>query len=236
MFDTRSMDCENIQAALSARADGEDPGMPDTVVAWHVRACPRCSLFAELVAGADIAVPTAAGGIDVSKRIVAMAGNIDRSGVWWGLQAALFLIAVAELVLAIPDLLGHPSGVVGDIHLARHLGAFQSAYAVGLIVVALRPAKARAYVPVTAALAAAMIGSTIADIVQGAAPAISEVQHSLEISGMLLVWLLATRRGWPGHARHETRAAPNRHRSAVGARPRLVVSDESSGDLARHTA
>ena len=215
MIDNVDVDCEIVQAALSARADGEPAGMPETVMAWHLRTCVDCSAFASVISRFPTASDT--GRIDLSKRVVAVAGRIDHEGVWWGLQAALLLIAVGELVLAIPDLLGHPSGVVGDIDVARRLGAFQAAYAVGLIVVAIRPTKARALIPLTAALAAAMVGAAIADIVQGSAPAISEAQHSLEISGLLLVWLLASRRGWPRHARRSPGAHRSRERSRSGA-------------------
>ena len=132
-----------------------------------------------------------------------MARRVDRSGVWWGLRAALFLVSAGELALSVPDLLARASTINGDIHMQRHLGAFQVAFAVGLMVVALRPAKARALVPLTAALAVAMVGASIADIAQRVTPALGEAQHSLELVGLLLVWLLAARRGWPGRVRTE---------------------------------
>lgn len=192
------MDCEIYQTALSARADAEPVGIPDTVIAWHLRGCADCRAFAAALEGVPPAVE-AARGVDISDRVLAEVGRIDRAEVWTTFRMALFAVAAGELLLALPDLLGRAPQ--GDVHLARHLGAFQVAYAIGLIVVAVRPAKARAMVPQTLALAAAMIGAAIADIGSGVAPAIAETQHLLEIAGLLLVWFLATRRGWPRRTR-----------------------------------
>ena len=136
--------------------------------------------------------------VDVADRVVAQAGRVDRSGLWWGLRAALFVVAGAQILLAIPDVFGdnhHHSS-----HL-RHLAAFQLAFAVGLIVVAIRPAKARALVPITAVLAVAMAGAWIADIASETTAGMVDLQHVLEFAGLILVWLLATRRGWSPRAR-----------------------------------
>lgn len=237
-YDPSTMDCESIQTALSARADGELAGVADSVVDRHVRTCADCAAFAGVIGEIAPAGSAVAHRVDVSGRVVAVAGRVDRARVWWGIRAALFAIAVGELVQSIPDLMSRASEAAGDIHMQRHLGAFQISYAVGLLVVALRPAKARALVPLTAALAAAMIGASIFDISQGVAPALGEAQHALEISGLVLVWLLATRRGWPGRTHRSARSDVAAPTSAPADRPRLVdiEGDESSGLLGRHSA
>jgi predicted anti-sigma-YlaC factor YlaD len=224
-FDPICMDCETIQAALSARADGEPAGVAEPLVDRHVRTCADCAGFARVIAGMRTQLAPE-GRRDLSPGIVAVAARVDRGGVWWGLRAALFSVAVGELILAVPDLVARASEGAGDIHMQRHLGAFQTAYAIGLIVVALRPAKARALVPLTAALAAAMIGASIVDIAQGVTPALGEWEHSLELLGLILVWLLAARRGWPGSAR----------RSEQVPRPTLVVAEESDRLMGKHSA
>lgn len=238
-FDRTDMDCETVQVALSARADGEAAGMPETVIAWHLRTCPDCAAFECAIAG--LGRPAGAGAaksIDLSGRVVGMAGGVDRGGVWWGMRAALFVIAVGELGLAVPDLVARASVVTGDVHMQRHLGSFQIAYAVGLIVVALRPAKARALVPLTAALAASMVGAAIVDIAQGVAPALGEAQHTLEIAGLLLVWGLAARRGWPGRTRAAGGVdASGGDEASQPLRPHVVPLAESRGGLRdRHSA
>lgn len=232
--DPACMECETIQAALSARADQESAGIPGSVVAWHLQGCADCAAFAIALGG--IGPRPAEHRIDLSAGIVAMAARIERGEVWWGMRAALLLISIGELVLAVPDLVGHTSTVAGDVHMQRHLGAFQIAYAIGLIVVALRPAKARALVPLTAALAAAMVGATVADIVQGITPALGETQHTLELSGLLVVWLLAARRGWPGRTRWADHPRRRWDRSARPPRPTLIVNDDPGGVRSRRTA
>lgn len=236
-FDRTRVDCETVQGALSARADGEAAGMPETVIAWHLRTCPDCAAFETAIAGLGRPARRTSS-IDLSGPVVGMAGGIDRGGVWWGMRAALFVIAVGELGLAVPDLVARASGVTGDVHIQRHLGSFQIAYAVGLIVVALRPAKARALVPLTAALAASMVGAAIVDIAQGVTPALGEAQHTLEIAGLLLVWMLAARRGWPRHTRSVGRVdAAHDDLSAQPLRPHVVPIAESRRGLRdRHSA
>ena len=209
--------------------------MPETVVAWHLRTCADCASFAAEI---DMLRPTPTGGkrVDLAGRIVAIAGGVDRGGVWWGMRAALFVVAVGELGLAVPDLVARASGVTGDVHMQRHLGAFQIAYAVGLVVVALRPAKARALVPLTAALAVAMVGAAIADTLQGVTPAIGEAQHTLEIAGLFLVWMLAARRGWPGRTRRAARPTPREARTGHAPAEVVVLGDEYPGLHDRHSA
>jgi hypothetical protein len=129
---------------------------------------------------------------DLSERIVAMAPGVDRRSVPWALRAPLAAMAVIEMAMALPMLLGVHT--TGPEHLGRHIGAFAAAYAFGLAAVALRPAKARAMVPVTVALAVAMAGGAIADIARGEVPALGELSHLPEILGMILVWAIATRR------------------------------------------
>ncbi|WP_187975350.1 zf-HC2 domain-containing protein [Corynebacterium poyangense] len=43
------LDCEQIQAAISARLDGEPTGIPDDVIDAHVAACPECRAYQEKI-------------------------------------------------------------------------------------------------------------------------------------------------------------------------------------------
>lgn len=129
--------------------------------------------------------------------MTAAAGRRDRGSVRTVLQAGLVAIALLELTFAVPDLLlGHGFGHPSHAHLVRHAGAFSIAYAVGLLWVAHRPARARAFLPFTIALAAAMVVGAVADLMVGDVPAVYEAQHLLEIVGMVLVWVLAARPTW----------------------------------------
>jgi predicted anti-sigma-YlaC factor YlaD len=232
--------CDRVQAALSARLDGEDPGMAEATVQDHLERCPRCRAFDRATGSARLLPvdttppgPERAGarqpGVDLSGTVTAAAGRVDRAGVWWLLRALLGVVAVGYLVTAVPELLF--SNEPHHAHLARHLGAFEAAYGVALLFVAVRPAKARAMVPFTIALAAAMGVVMVVDLVNGNATPLTELSHVLEVAGLVLVWALATRRGWPG--RHEIRSDGRRPGpgSAVEhpppSRPTLVVASDS---------
>ena len=242
------MECERVQAAISARLDGERPGLSDDVVADHLRRCVACRTYAAAVEahvrpGGPVPVPTdGIDGVDgtagtdavertaddVRARVVGAAGEIDRSGVWWVLRALLFLVACGYLITAVPELLFSSDPHHG--HLAHHLGAFEAAYGVGLIFVAARPAKARAMVPFTATLAVGMGVMAVVDIYRGEAFPLSELSHVLEIAGLVLVWMLATRRGWP--RRSDDLGAPmgaGHGPTSVPTRPPLAVAPDPDG-------
>jgi predicted anti-sigma-YlaC factor YlaD len=200
-MDRNSVDCDQVQAGLSARLDGEPTGVDPVDLEAHLAVCPSCREFAAALErpGPGRVIGTAQSEVpDLTTRVVDRAGAVDRSGVWWVLRALLFAVALGYLVTAVPELLLSVDPHHG--HLAHHLGAFEAAYAVALIFVAVRPAKARAMVPFTAALALGMVVMAFVDIARGEAFPLSEMSHLLEIVGLVIVWLLATRRGWPGHA------------------------------------
>ena len=66
-------------------------------------------------------------------------------------------------------------------HDSRHLGAFMIAYAVALLVVVVRPARARTVVPVGDRLAGALTITAVIDLVNGNVPILGESQHLPEI-------------------------------------------------------
>ena len=104
----------------------------------------------------------------------------------------MLLIVVAAQIVA----MSLPGLILGDekdtaTHAARHLGAFAAAYGVGLLVVAVRPARARTMLPVAAVLAGAILITAVADLVQGRVPLVGEAWHLPEIISVVLVWLLA---------------------------------------------
>jgi len=99
------------------------------------------------------------------------------------------VVAAGIVVLSVPALvLGE--GAAGA-HDARHLGAFSIAYAVALLVVAVRPARARAMLPVAAVLAGALLVTAVVDLFTGSVPLVNEALHVPELLSVVLVWLLA---------------------------------------------
>jgi predicted anti-sigma-YlaC factor YlaD len=186
------MTCDPWLEAISARADGEPPPIDHRLVDAHIATCSTCRAFAANVhdlrraAALDVAAPMP----DMAGQVVNAARIADRGSVWWVLRLGLGVVAIQVLVLSAPGLfLGHSSG--SDAHAARHLGSFAVAYAIGLLVVALRPAKARGMLPLAAALAGCLAITAIIDISDGRTPMVAEFHHIPEIIGLVLVWLLA---------------------------------------------
>jgi predicted anti-sigma-YlaC factor YlaD len=201
------MTCDPWREAMSARADGEPMNIEPRLVDAHLATCASCRRFErnahELRRAASVgAAPVLP---DISGQVVKAVRAADRGSVWWVLRLALAVVAAQVIVLSVPALLlGHAGG--SDSHVSRHLGSFSVAYAIGLLVVALRPAKARGMLPLAAALAGCLAITAIIDVISENTAVIAEVGHIPELVGLVLLWALAmpprlpgvpTQTGWP---------------------------------------
>mgnify|MGYP001204882513 FL=1 len=186
---TLTMSCESYMAAISAEVDGEESGMEPRLLQAHLSSCPECRRFAE---SADAMrrrtrVQIAPEIPDRSTTVVRRAAAADRGSAAWIVRWLLALVALQIVVLTLPDLFSGGS----DAHAARHLGAFGLAYAAGLVVVVVRPARARTMFHVALVLAAAMVVTAVVDIAQGRVPLVSETMHIPELFSVLFLWILA---------------------------------------------
>ena len=93
------------------------------------------------------------------------------------------------------------------MHESRHVGAFSIAYAAALLLVVIRPARARAIFPVTLVLAGALFITAMVDVVEGHVPLVDETAHLPELLSVPLVWLLA--RPLPDPRRAPTAGRPD---------------------------
>src|SRR5260221_429716 len=139
------MDCENYRLGISARLDGEDAGFDAAALAWHLASCESCRRFeseairltrAVRVASTETApdlAPTIMAAINRER--VATSRRFDPQA----LRAGLIALAVVQMVLALPVLLlGRDAGA--PVHIAREVGSFDFALAVGFLFVGWRPA------------------------------------------------------------------------------------------------
>lgn len=184
--------CTQWFEAISALADGEDPGVDRQLVEAHLAGCEPCrGQLEELerlrrVARIESARPME----DLSGRVVKMTALADRAGRWAGVRVLLVGVAVYIVVMSLDDLF--VSDGSGDVvHSTRHLGAFTLAYGVALLVVAVRPARARTVLPVGITLAVALVITGGVDIAESRVPLSGEAFHLPELASVVLLWLLA---------------------------------------------
>jgi predicted anti-sigma-YlaC factor YlaD len=188
------MRCDDVQDALSARLDGESlpPGLDDDSVDDHVATCAECSAFAAGAAAQHRAVRVrpAEPVPDLTATILAATAPLRPQPVREWARYGLLAVAATQLVLAIPALLfGDDPGA--SIHVARELGSFDVAIAVGLLWAAWQPQRAAGLLPLAIALAGAMVLTGVLDVVGDDAPALGEAHHVLDLAGLLLLWALA---------------------------------------------
>jgi predicted anti-sigma-YlaC factor YlaD len=219
------MTCAKWREAISAVADGEEPGVDQRLLDGHLARCPSCREFRDQVErhrrvvriGEADPIP------DLSRRIVKLNAVADRMSRWRYARAALAVVAVEIIVMSVPALvLGDESAT--SAHAARHLGAFSIAYAVGLLVVVARPARARTMLPVALVLAGALLLTSIIDIANGSIPLVTETGHIPELLSVLLVWLLAL----PAPRRDARAAVPSPGRVRLVRAP--GASDDERGE------
>jgi predicted anti-sigma-YlaC factor YlaD len=194
------MDCTFYREAVSARIDGEDGGVEAAALDAHLAACRSCRQWAEAAVRVTRAARVAPAGQvpDLSGPIMAALAEQPRrpprapaaSGSPLGVaRLGLALVAVAQLCLAVPALLGDDAGAT--IHIAHEQGSWFLALAVGLLVVAWRPARASALLPFMVVLAAGLALTMAVDIAAGRTQAAAEAPHGLAFLGVGLLWVLA---------------------------------------------
>ena len=203
------MTCELWQQAISARIDDEDLGVEPRLLEAHLATCADCRRFeavAEMgrrTARMQVAAPMP----DLSKPMTKLNAAADRAASWSIPRILLAVIAADVFWFAIRDLLSAAdSGSAA--HDSRHLGAFSIAYAVGLVVVVVRPARARTMLPVAAVLAGALLITAVIDLLNGNVPLLGEATHLPELISVFLIWLLAV----PSRRRADKQQQPSDRR------------------------
>ena len=189
------MRCDDVHLALSDRLDGEAETQPRVEVDAHLAGCSACRAWlarAERVTRAvrvqSVVVP------DLTERILAAAHaqrvlpEPAKPGRQAWVQWALGGLAVVQLMLAVPDLLG---AVGHDAHAGREVAAFDIALAVGLLIAAWYPEHARIFAPVVLTLVFCFGAISALDIMQGVVSPGRVAVHAISVVQAGLLWLLA---------------------------------------------
>lgn len=203
------MSCTRIRHAISARLDGEDPGIEPSAIDAHLYACDGCREFAAATArlhrtGRLAPAPQVP---DLTPAILAAMSDERalRSGTEPALRSGtesaagdtqlalrwiLAALALVQIGIAVPALvLGSDAGL--PVHAARHLGSFDIAVAVGFLFAAWRPSRIPGLLPVVAALVACLVGSSLLDVLAGNTAALGEAHHATDFAGLAVLWLLS---------------------------------------------
>jgi predicted anti-sigma-YlaC factor YlaD len=194
------MRCDDARLALSARLDGEAETRP-AAVDEHLAGCAGCrgwlaraERITRTVRLQPVDVP------DLTLRVLAVA---HAQGVlpiaargqakvrWAGLRWSLGLLAVIQLMLAVPDLLGVVAS--HDAHAGREVAAFDIALVVGLLIAAYYPEHARIFAPVITTLVVCFAAISALDIMQGAVTPNHVAVHVIAVLQAVLLWQLARR-------------------------------------------
>jgi predicted anti-sigma-YlaC factor YlaD len=196
--------CDEVRLAISAQLDGEQPGADPGDVRGHLSACPGCrawradaqAVAVPVTALRDAPVP------DLSGRIMAAhpgpapvrAPELDAEvyGRRHVLRIAVAVAAAVQLALAVPALVSaFASGGAGvGLHASREMASFDVAVAVGFLLAAARPARARTFLPVALVLAGCLAATSGMDLARGATTLAHETGHLVALAQAGLLWAL----------------------------------------------
>jgi predicted anti-sigma-YlaC factor YlaD len=189
------MDCTACREAISALLDNEAPGSDPALVQAHLAGCAACrgdAAQASRLQGWLRRLPTEPVP-DLTPAILGRVGQIEpgsRQGARREVRIALAVLAPVVAVLTLPaPWSGDDAGA--PLHVARELGAFQVALAVGLLLAAWQPQRRAQLLPVVAVLSVCPAVIAVLDVAAGRTPASAEGHHLVQLAGLGLVWLLA---------------------------------------------
>jgi predicted anti-sigma-YlaC factor YlaD len=194
------VECERYRVSISARIDGEEPGVPDVVLARHMAGCAAClewetaALRSTRVARLRTAeaIPDLSGSIMAAiaaepvrfRQAAAPAAGVAPPGV---IRLTLALVALAQVLIAMPAVVGNDVGAT--VHVAHEQGAWGLALAAALGLAAWRPARASALLPFLAVFVASMSALTFSDVLVGRIAPSAELPHLMAAVGLALLWL-----------------------------------------------
>lgn len=203
-----SVDCRTCREALSARIDGEAEPEPAEETDAHLAACAACRAWQARAAAMarTLRVREASPVPDLGDAILATA-PVDTRG-WWP-RLGLGVVAVAQLTLALGQLLGTGHEAFTG-HLFNESTAWNLALGIGLFWAAFRPRAASGLVPVLGGFVLVLLVYSTIDLVSGAVPVTRVAGHGLLVAGLCLLVIVNRRTTRPPHG-NQTRPGADHH-------------------------
>jgi predicted anti-sigma-YlaC factor YlaD len=191
------MDCTHAREAISALLDDEPAGVEPAELSLHVAECADCRVWREgahevtrrvRLAPADPA-PNASPELLATVRNEMRRGSQTRRPVAVT-RLALVVIAVAQIAMTVPALiLG--SDREAPLHVAHEMGSFGMALAVGFLIVAWQPIRARGMHMLVGVAALLLIVTAVIDLLAGRTSLSDEAPHLLVLAGWALMYRIA---------------------------------------------
>ena len=207
------MRCDKIREAISARIDGEDPGLPADALDAHLPVCAACRAWEQRAHAVTRRARLGGSYLDHDLTSQVLTGfSTARGGRGRRLtqRTGLMAVAVVQLAITVPLLLlGHDHDA--GVHAAHELGSFNLALAIAFAVGAVRPALSAGLAWPCGIAAAGLAGTAIADLFAGQTFGADEAQHLVAVAGAaLLVWQARTSRAGSAGLRALGRPGPSR--------------------------
>lgn len=215
--DTVAPECEAAREAMSALIDGEQSPLSGAWLTAHLVDCGRCrdwyAAAAEIRRRSRLAlvpeVPDLVDRVlavtDVSQEHVSRLDDGRRG--WRITRTLLACTAIAQLWFALPVLLFARDPDVA-VHPAHELGSFDTALAIGFLVVVWRPRLARGMRPLVGVIAGLLVITAAIDLARGRTTLADEAPHLLAAVAFVLMCLMRSSPGGRGVDSVVGRAVP----------------------------
>jgi predicted anti-sigma-YlaC factor YlaD len=191
-----NVNCETAREAISTRLDGEVARVHDHSLDDHVDACAACRRWRELAHEVTRSVrlqparPVTMQSDLLVRAVLARSRPPRRPTRLACARGALIATALAQAAITAP-LLVYGRDHAAPVHVAHEEGAFAMALAIGFLVAAWRPDRAKGMRTVVGATAALLVVTAVADLVSGRTGIADEAPHALAVVGWLLLAYVA---------------------------------------------
>lgn len=186
------MDCERYRYAISARLDGEEPGVEPALLQHHLSRCWACGNWEHDAAGLARAVRVSSVELipDLTPSILVAIGREPAAPMRRAippLRIALGILGLVKLLLTGTALLFNEL----DLHVTRERSSFELALAVGFLCAAWRPARAYGMLPPVSTVTALLLLIPLLDGSIAYDSILTEPTHVSQMIGFVLIWGLA---------------------------------------------